>query len=253
MAECGTSTVRTDLLSEELSTEQQKVKVISESAYNTIVRNAVRLEQKTRTPGPAKNILEVMDLIKSAVEDYEERVHATEDSKIHITYEQPDKPTNLEALTIKLIRREPGMFGQGSAFENNTRQLKPLLREEIEDRENPGYKRAIMGQFYDNVLRLTCWARTNKTANDRSLWLETVMEEYVWFFAHSGVNRFLYYGRGPEETITVDGEKIYGRCLDYFVRTEKIITISQKELECIVVRQSAITQSTVTNILRSST
>jgi hypothetical protein len=240
MAECGTSTVRTDLVSEELSTEQRKIQIVSESAYNTIVRNAVRLDQKTRTPGPAKNILEVMDLIKSAVEDYETRTHSTTDSKIEVTYEQPDKPISLEALTIKLIRREPGMFGQGTAFENNTRQLKPLLREETDDLENPGYKRAIMGMFYDNVLRLTCWARTNKVANDRSLWLETVMEEYAWFFAYSGVNRFLYHGRGPEETITVDESKLYGRCIDYFVRTEKITTISQKELECIVVRQAIV-------------
>lgn len=240
MAECGESTLRVDLLSEELSTPEQKIKVITESAYNTIVRNAVRLEQKTRTPGPAKNILEVMDLIKSAVEDYETRTHSTTDSKINIVYEEPDKLTNLEALTIKLIRREPGMFGQGTAFENKTRQLKPLLREEVDDLENPGYKRAILGQFYDNILRLTCWARTNKVANERSLWLENVMEEYAWFFAYSGVNRILYYGRGPEDTITVDQSRVYGRCLDYFVRTEKIVTISQKELECIVVRQAAV-------------
>jgi len=240
MADCGTSTVRIDLLSKELTTPDQKIKIISETAYNTIVSNAARLDQKTRTPGPAKNILEVMDLIKSAVEDYETRVHSTNDSKIHITYEEPDKLTNLEALTIKLIRREPGMFGQGTAFENKTRQLRPLLREEISDPENPGYKRAVMGQFYDNLLRLTCWARTNKVANERSLWLENVMEEYAWFFTYSGVNRILYHGRGPEETITVDQSRVYGRSLDYFVRTEKIVTISQKELECIVVRQATV-------------
>jgi hypothetical protein len=239
MAECGKSTVRTDLLSEELATPQQKITIIAETAYNNIVNNAEKLE-KTRTPGQSKNILEVMDLIKSAVEDYEQRVHSTNDSKIHITYEEPDKLTDLEALTIKLIRREPGMFGKGTAFENKTRQLRPLLREEIDDPENPGYKRAVLGQWYDNILRLTCWARTNKAANDRSLWLENVMEEYAWFFVYSGVNRVLYNQRGPEETITVDQSRMYGRCLDYFVRTEKIVTVSQKELECIVVRQNTV-------------
>ena len=214
MAECGKSTVRTDLLSEELTTPEQKIKIYSESAYNYMIRNAVKLDQKTRTPGPAKNIIEVMDLIKSAVEDYETRTHSTNDSKIHISYEQPDQSTNLEALTIKLIRREPGMFAQGSAFENKTRQLKPLIREETNDSANPGYKTVVMGQWYDNILRLTCWALTNKAANERSLWLENVMEEYAWFFSYSGVNRLLYHERGPEETITVDQSRVYGRCLD---------------------------------------
>jgi len=238
--ECGISTVRTDLLSEELTKNPERIRVIAETAYNTVVRNAVRLDQKTKTPGEAKNILEAMELIKSAIEDYEKRSHSTTDSKIYVTYEEPDKLANLEALTIKLVRREPGMFGQGTAFENKTRQLKPLLREELDDPENPGYKRAVLGQYYDNLLRLTCWARTNKAANERSLWLETVMEEYSWFFAYSGVNRVLYFGRAPEQTITVDESKIYGRSLEYFVRTEKLISVSEKELECVAVRLANI-------------
>jgi len=233
------STVRTDILSSELTKDPHQVQILVGSVYNTIVSNAEKLE-KTRTPGVAKEITEVMELIKSAIEDYEKRVHSTNDSKIKISYEEPDKLTDLEALTIKLIRREPGMFAQGTAFESKTRQRRPLLREEVDDLDNPGYRRAIMGQYYDNMLRLTCWARTNKAANERSLWLETVMEEYAWFFVYSGANRVIYEGRGPEETITVDGSKIYGRCLDYFVRTEKIRTISQKELELIVVRISAV-------------
>jgi hypothetical protein len=233
------STVRTDILSDDIKTDQKKVQIFVESVYKTIVNNADKLE-KTRTPGAAKEITEVMELIKSAIEDYEIRVHSTNDSKIHITYEEPDTLANLEALTIKLIKREPGMFAQGTVFESKTKQRKPLLRDEIEDPDNPGYRRAILGQWYDNMLRLTCWARTNKAANARSLWLETVMEEYAWFFVYSGASRVIYDGRGPEETITIDGSKVYGRSLDYFVRTEKLRSISQKELELIVVRLSAV-------------
>ena len=231
------TTIRSDILTEELTTGDRSVKVYSETIYNVIVANAATLE-KTRTPGVAKNIVEVMTLIKSAIEDYETRTHSTNDAKINVTYEEPDKLTDLETLTIKLIRREPGMYGQGAPFGNSTRQLRPLLRDTVDDPEEPGYKRAIMGQCYDNILRLTCWARTNKTANERALWLETVMEEYSWFFVYSGANRVLYEGRGPEETITVESSKVYGRCIDYFVRTEKLRSISQKELELVVVKFS---------------
>lgn len=238
MADCGQSTLRTDLVPQELLESPEKIRVIAGTAYYNIVQKVK--DNKTRTPGPAKNIVEVMDLIKSAIEDYEVRLHTAEDAKINVTYEEPDKPIDLETLTIKLIKREPGMFSQGSPFENKTRQLKPILREEIDDPENPGYKRAVMGQYYDNLIRLTCWARTNKQANERALWVETVMEEYDWFFVYSGVNRMIYQGRGPEETIKVDESKLYGRCIEYFVRTEKLTTISEKELECVVVRQATV-------------
>jgi len=229
------SVLRTDILSEDLTTDQRRVSVVAEHQFKNIVSHAERFT-RTTSPEPAKTIVETMALIKQAIEDYDNQHHTTEDAKVVLLYEEPAKLKQLEAITIKLIKREPGMYGQGSPFENSTRQLKPILREVKDDTEEPGYKRAVLGQFYDNMLRLTCWARTNKTANDRALWLETVMEDYAWFFVYSGVNRILYQGRGPEETIKVEDNYVYGRAIDYYVRTEKLRSISQKELEEIVVR-----------------
>ena len=104
-----------------------------------------------------------------------------------------------------------------------------------EDPENPGYRRAVLGYWYDNMLTLTAWARTNKAANERALWLENVMEEYTWFFVYSGSQRVLYQGRRAEKLTEVENNKIYGRPIDYFVKTEKLRTVSTKTLEEIVV------------------
>ena len=233
------SVLRTDILSEELKTDQRALKIIAESQFAIIKESTFSQDARTQTPQAAKEIQEVMALIKRAIEDYETKNLTTNENKIRVVYDSPDiseAGEKLEIISMKLIKRQPGMHGQGAPFENTVRQLKPLLRETLDDPDNPGYKRLVLGQFYDNLLQLTCWAKTNKEASERALWLETVMEDYAWFFAYSGANRVIYQGRAPELLLDVDHYHLYGRPIEYFVRTEKIRTVSQKQLEEIIVR-----------------
>lgn len=225
------------ILDEELTEDRSaKIKVYAEEAFNAIVEPARQSLDTRTTPGRAKDINEVMSLIEEAIRDYEKREHATEDKKVKFTYEYPDNEAKLEAISVELTRREPGMFSQGAPFEGNIRQLRPLLRAEYEDPENPGYRRAVLGYCHDNILTLTPWARTNKAVNDRALWLEDLMEEYTWFFRYSGVARILYWGRGEEKQRLISNNPIYGRPINYYVRTEKLRSVSEKELEEICIR-----------------
>jgi hypothetical protein len=73
------------------------------------------------------------------------------------------------------------------------------------------------------------------------MWLEEVMEQYLWFFKLSGVSRTLYDGRGQDEVLDISGNKVYGVSLDYFVRTEEIRAISQKTLEVIYIKVGSTT------------
>jgi hypothetical protein len=231
--------IREDILPEELITTIPQVKVYAEQQYNLILQNTQAFAGKEVTPQPAKNITEVMELIRLAFEDYYTRTHVTDDAKVRFSYEDPDNTAQLETVTIRLEKREPGMYAQGSPFSAGIKQLRPLLREEFADADNPGYRRAVLGQWYDNVICLTPWARTNKAASERALWIETVMEDYAWYFGYMGVSRPpLYQGRQSEITQNVDGQRIYGRPINYFVRTEKIRSVSQKEIEQIVVRMA---------------
>lgn len=236
------SVLRTDILSEEIKTDPTRIKIFAETQFINILNSSQKLDSlgKTKTPGPAKNIVEVMDLLRQAIEDYEKRERINEDAKVHFLYENPDREAELESISCSLTERNPGMFAQGRPNESPVRQLRPLLRELLPDPDNPGYRRAVLGQFYDNTLTLTCWARTNKQANERALWLETVMEEYRWFFVYSGVNRVEYQGRRQEEVRQISNNKIYGRPIDYYVRTEKLRSVSQKELEEICVRLATV-------------
>lgn len=234
------SLLRTDILTEEQIEEQKKITIIAGTQFKTLVDTATRFD-KTTTPQPAKNIIEVMDLIKTAIEDRDRRRSKTQDARVVVSYEDPDVDAELETITLSLIKREPGAYSQGRPMEGKIKQLRPILRELQDDSENPGYKRAIMGYYYDNILQLTCWARTNKTANERAIWLETLMEDYMWWFVYSGVNRILYQGRAVERITKIRNNKLYGRPLNYFVRTEQIRTVSQKELEEIIIYLSCST------------
>lgn len=234
------SLLREDIIDPQIlkDIEKSNVKVVVENLYQHILARAHVIPELTKSPLEAKDVIEVMDLIKTAIEDYESRTHATQDAKVQVVYEEPDVEMELERISIDLSRREPGAFGQGAPFEAKVKNLRPLFREEVDDESFPGYKRAVMGYCYDNVLTLTCWARTNKQANARALWLENVMEEYAWFFTYSGVNRLMYWGRQKTLTKQVNNNKIYGRPIDFFVKTEKIRSVSQKTLEDILIKLS---------------
>jgi hypothetical protein len=226
------SVLRRDILTPDLTTVPQRV-IVSQH-YASLIEGA-EVVPKSTTPGNSKNIIEVMSLVKDAIEDYERRQHTNEKDHVLVTYEDPDTPVQVETITLSIDSRQPGGFGGGPPFQTQVKNQRPILREETEDPDAPGYKRAILGYLHDNILRLTCWALTNKAANARMLWLEEVMEQYLWYFRISGTNRFLYYKHGPQLVKTISNNRMYGRPIDYFVRTETLRAVSEKELETIYV------------------
>jgi hypothetical protein len=196
---------------------------------------------KGRTLKPAKSLNEYYDLVKQAIDDLERRANLDTKNKILFTEEEPDYKSEGEIITFSLVKREPGAFGQGAPFESKVRNLRPILRENVADPENPGYRLATLGYWHDNLVRFTCWAKTNKTANDRALWFEDLMENYSWWFKAQGVDRCLFWERGEDQTLFSQNNKWYGRPINYFVRTEKVRVFSEKTLEELVI-QAGVSQ-----------
>lgn len=250
--------LRSNLINKELLENPERIKIIAEQQFELLTRQASTVDGRLQTPFPSKDINEVYELIRNVILDYHTRENKNSETKLDVVYENPDRRIGIlsdgqvvyqtdiggainldfEIISISLESRNPGMFSQGRPGESEIRNRKPILRQIVEDPENPGYKRAIFGQWYDNEITLTCWARTNKEANARSLWLENVMEEYAWYFSISGVNRLMYQRRRGDKTTVINGNRFYGRPLDYFVRTEKITETSQKKLEEIVINMA---------------
>ncbi len=224
-----------DILDDDLT--EDNIRITVERIFDLQVgKDLTGLSSKSRTPRESKSLIGVYDLIRKAIEDMEKRQRTPQENKITFTEEEPDNKALTEVITFSLIKREPGAYGQGSPFESNVRNLRPIFREEQDDPENPGYRIATTGYWHDNIIRLTCWAQTNKTANARAEWLENLMEEYSWFFKAEGVARVLFWGRDSDIIKSIDNNKWYGRPMDYFVRTETIRAFSEKKIEEILLK-----------------
>lgn len=227
-----------DILSDDLTARQRRITVnnIYEASF---LRSTVHLQSRLVTPKDAiSSLSDVYLRFKRAIDNYEIRANTPVSNKVLFTEEDPDAVLHQDhsiIVTVRCIKRMPGAFSQGAPFEGDVKNLKPMLREERDDEEYPGYKLAIYGYFHDNLITLSCWARTNKRANYYADWLEDLMREYAWYFKSEGISRTVFYGRNEDITKTIDGVKWYGRPLDYFVKTEKIGILSQKEIEDIVI------------------
>ena len=62
------------------------------------------------------------------------------------------------------------------------------------------------------------------------------MEMYDPFFVYSGVNRLLYESWRTNEVIDIGSNRYYGRPIDFFVRTEKLVEVTEKTLEQIIIK-----------------
>ncbi len=223
------SLLRNNILTEAQVTEPSRILI---SAQFSQLMQVARTNPRSRTPYPAKNLNEFFELVRIIILDYERRLNIVNDGKIFFTEESPDYPKDQNIIvSFSLVKREPGAFSAGAPFEGDVKNLKPVLREEIDDPENPGYKRAIMGYTHDNEVKFTIWARTNKVANDKALWFENIMQEYSWYFTSQGVSRLIFMKRDSDFIVETNGSTLYGRPLHYFVKTETLTTVSEKTLE----------------------
>lgn len=192
----------------------------------------------SRTPGNTKNISEFYELVRQAITHSEAEANVSDERKVDFTRDFSFKEMKNEILTYELARREPGDFSQGDPFGGSVKNLKPVYRETVDDEDNPTYKKLIFGYWYDNEVEFTCYGRTNKEADERALWFENLMNNYLWFFRYSGVSRVLYLGRGEETSEEFDGFKVFGRSIRFFVKTEEISVVSEKSIERILLNVS---------------
>lgn len=211
-------------------------RIIVEQLYQNSIAWAREQTGYSTTPFPAKSIKEVPGLLKRVIEDFEGRTDINDEDKLFFTVDEVDLTNHLEEITFSVARREPGGVGSGPPFAQGHKNLRPFLRDEGDDPDNPGYKKAVFGQWFDNVIRLTCWARRSWQAEERALWLEEVIEKYAWYLTMQGISRVFFWGRDADQMIENKNNKIYGKALNYYIRTERLSYVSTKKLEELVIK-----------------
>jgi len=216
---------------------EDKVRIYTKYVYDAEIEAKDFLGlPKDRTPRPAKSVSGVYSVVKDIVDNYEKRANTPVSNQVFFTEEELDEritegKLQKEIITFSLMKQEPGAFSQGAPFEGRVKNMKPIFREEVDDPANPGFRLTTYGYWYDNILRFTCWAQTNKAANARVEWFQAMIEQYAWYLKTEGVDRFLFWGRTEDIVAQINNDKWYGRPLDYFVRTETLSMFSEKAIE----------------------
>ena len=224
-----------DLLNEELTTVAPRIVV--QQVFDYIAGEALPNNSGTAFSAP-KTLVDFYDMVRRALDDYQTRAGTPTVNKVIFTEEEPDKKSETESIVFNLMDRVPGQFAQGAPMSRNHVNHRPIFRQKYVDPVNPGYNCIVNGYYYDNIIRFTAWARTNKAANSRASWFEDFMEDYSWWFKLQGLDRVLFWGRNKDIVTVVNDNPWYGRPIDYFVRTEKLRTFHEKTLEEILINLS---------------
>jgi hypothetical protein len=244
----GSSNLRQDLtIPSDLSDQEQiVVQKLHQAQFFMTDLAPTSQDRRAKTPRPAKSITEFFEIVYQAFNDKLEREQMDSEQRPKLIEEFPDEDMITEVVTWKVIRRQPGRISAGPVLsEGGRREMRPTFRELV-DSKDPGYKDVIAGQWFDNTVAFTCWAKSNKVANDRALWFEELMVEYNWFFQYSGLPRgAIFLERLEDQKEEQSNNKLVKRELRYLVRTERLYSISQKTLTELVIRLHSNEVSTI--------
>ena len=135
-----------------------------------------------------------------------------------------------EVITFRVVKRCPASMSPDST---GGKHVRPIAYHQFTREDCIVVSRRPL----DHELELSCWATTNKAANETALWLEDLMVSYGWAFRQKGVEVLEFKERLSDGYMVVgDSNKIYYRPLRFFVRlnefkVQAIPAIKEIELE----------------------
>jgi len=123
-------------------------------------------------------------------------------------------------ISVELVRQEPGTVGKRPF--DIMKELKPRIREIYKHPDDPiNYSIQVRGQWYDNILRFTCYSVTHFGAEKLITWFNDFLYKYAWVLKKNGVQELLYWQRRSDQKIRVWRDDIIGYTVEWYFRTEE--------------------------------
>ena len=138
--------------------------------------------------------------------------------RAQLTEEYPPEPFESfgdEVIAYRVLRREPANM---SVKGTSRPQRKSMYDYDFVSAQYPNKVIVVESRPIDHRIEFTCWAKSNKLANKRALWLEKLFVNNAWVFETSGVERFYWMDRGPDTYTTTGGNRLFYRPINFFVR-----------------------------------
>lgn len=152
------------------------------------------------------------------IADAQERAGTKSDRRVLLTEEYPPDPFDEigdEVIAYRVLRREPAnMNSKGTGRP----QRKSTFQHDLQSMYHPNKVITIESRPVDHLIEFSCWAKNNKTANHRALWLETLFVNHAWAFEVKGAERFFWKDRGPDTYMTSGGQRLFWRPINFSLR-----------------------------------
>jgi hypothetical protein len=158
------------------------------------------------------------DVAGKLIKDAQEREGTNPEDMVRIVEEYP--PENMheygnEVITFKVVERKPGMMNT----KGTSRPHRKATYSHQEMRPDlPNKVITVESRPVDHVVEFNCWAKTNKLANKRAIWLEKLLINSAFAFEVRGAERFFWKERLSDNYMTVNGQRIFSRPLRFFLR-----------------------------------
>jgi len=214
-------------ISEQLSKEAQKFsialnnngKITSVYEIETKINNIYEFDVNKFLPNATAMTLDKFyELVAELIRNAQVQDGIIEDEIIAFTEEYtPEEFHNFgdEVIVFRLLKREPArMDSKGTSRpQRNSMHSYEMLKPNF-----PNKSIIVESRPIDHIIELTCWAKTNRLANKRAIWLEKLLINNSWVFETQGVERFYWEGRGPDTYMTSGEQRLFYRPLKFFVR-----------------------------------
>ena len=158
------------------------------------------------------------ELASSLIKKAQNMDSVSENKKVHLVEEYPPLPFDDfgdEVIVFRLLRREPALM---NAKGTGRPQRKSNYYYDIVKPNYPNKVIVVESRPIDHVIEFACWAKSNKLANQRALWLEKLFVNYSWVWETQGVERFYFKDRGPDTYMTSGNQRLFYRPINFFVR-----------------------------------
>lgn len=160
------------------------------------------------------------------IRDAQVRAGVTENNLVALTEEYPPEPfatIGNEVICYRVLKREPASMdpkGTGRPQRKSTRYY------DFTAPDSPNKIIVVESRPIDHIIEFSCWATSNKLANKRAIWLESLFINHAWAFEVQGAERFWWRDRGPDTYMTSGGQRLFYRPLNFFLRYREFETKS---------------------------
>lgn len=206
-----------DELLKVLVVENEKIKFEYETALK--LTNPYEFDAARFLPNTTPMSLPVFfDIASKLITNAQERAGINEDKRVRLIEEYPPEPFNDygdEVIAYRVLKREPALMsskGTSRPHRKSTYSHAAMVP------DYPNKTLVIEARPIDHTIEFNCWAKSNKLANARALWLEKLFVNHAWAFEVQGCERFYFKDRGPDTYMTTGGQRLFYRPINFFVR-----------------------------------